>query len=247
MKSDFGEILLKYCLRKLSGCFIVESGGNRGIIYLIDGLVVHSEVNKLTGLPAFLQFFTWPSPDRFEWTLNMGAKEQTMALSYEAVVVMISYAETVTIGEDKHPEMVEDEPYDSINLALQIEVDNAKLNFPVKTKQIRVGRSSANDLILDDPSVSRKHAFLTLFQDGLVVHDIGSSNGTFIEGEAISLCKLDKNQSIMFGNVFCKLIETESPKAPDVKKKPKMVTKTTRIPVTTHKDMEQKGTAVTTQ
>ncbi|MEM9444494.1 MAG: FHA domain-containing protein [Verrucomicrobiota bacterium] len=239
MKSDFGEILLKYCLRKLSGCFIVESKGNRGIIYLIEGLVVHSEVNKLTGLPAFLQFFTWPSPERFEWTLNMGAKEQTMALSYEAVVVMISYAETVTIGEDNHPELVEDEPYDHIDLALEIMQGDKPFQYPIKTKQVRVGRSSANDLVLEDPSVSRKHAFLTLFQDGLVVHDIGSSNGTFIEQEAISLCKLERNQYIFFGHVRCKLIETPNSQTLKASKAPRMVTKTTRIPVTNYQAKEK--------
>ncbi|MEM9399582.1 MAG: FHA domain-containing protein [Verrucomicrobiota bacterium] len=239
MRSDFGEVLLKFCLRKLSGCFIVESQGNKGIIYLIEGLVVHSEVNHLTGLTAFLQFFTWPSPDRFEWSLNMGAKEQTMALSYEAVVVMISYAENTILDQDSDYERTRELPYDDGTLVLEIHSQNGMMQYPIQTKQIRVGRSVTNDLVIKDPSVSRRHAFLTLFQNGLIVHDLGSANGTYVDGEAISLCKLEKEHIIIFGDVQCKLVErTDGLSRVTESESQDAVAKTKRIPLSLVKEVQ---------
>jgi pSer/pThr/pTyr-binding forkhead associated (FHA) protein len=45
-----------------------------------------------------------------------------------------------------------------------------------------IGRSIACDLILGDPTVSRWHAELVRHEDGWIVRDIGSTNGTRVNG-----------------------------------------------------------------
>lgn len=52
--------------------------------------------------------------------------------------------------------------------------------------QLTVGRAEGNDLILSEGGVSRKHA--RFFEEGseLLVEDVGSANGTFVNGEQIS-------------------------------------------------------------
>ncbi|MBB4925443.1 FtsK/SpoIIIE domain-containing protein [Kitasatospora kifunensis] len=53
-------------------------------------------------------------------------------------------------------------------------------------RQVRVGRSSEADVPLDDPDVSRLHLSLQLATDGTVtVHDLGSTNGTALDGRAL--------------------------------------------------------------
>ncbi len=47
-----------------------------------------------------------------------------------------------------------------------------------------VGREDC-DVILDDEGVSRRHAVIRLTDSGLVIEDLGSSNGTFVNGERI--------------------------------------------------------------
>jgi hypothetical protein len=53
-------------------------------------------------------------------------------------------------------------------------------------KQYTIGRSSGNDFIIDDASVSRHHATIIQNESGLVICDNGSSNGTFINGNRIN-------------------------------------------------------------
>ena len=50
---------------------------------------------------------------------------------------------------------------------------------------IRIGREEEMDIIIDNPSVSRRHAEFRREGEGWVVEDLGSSNGTFMDGNKI--------------------------------------------------------------
>jgi SARP family transcriptional regulator, regulator of embCAB operon len=53
------------------------------------------------------------------------------------------------------------------------------------SERTTVGKASENDIELDDPSVSHLHAVLERFSAGWCVTDLGSSNGTWLNGERI--------------------------------------------------------------
>ena len=48
-----------------------------------------------------------------------------------------------------------------------------------------IGRTSLNDLVVDHPAVSRKHAGIRRDRDGYWISDLGSKNGTFVNGENV--------------------------------------------------------------
>ena len=49
-----------------------------------------------------------------------------------------------------------------------------------------LGRSRESALVLDDPAISRQHALLVVSPDGVMIRDLGSSGGTFLNGRRIS-------------------------------------------------------------
>jgi hypothetical protein len=51
--------------------------------------------------------------------------------------------------------------------------------------RVTVGKGEGNDIVLEDPRVSRLHASLEEFAEGWCVNDLGSSNGTFVNGDRI--------------------------------------------------------------
>ena len=48
-----------------------------------------------------------------------------------------------------------------------------------------LGRHPDCDIVLDEGAVSRQHAQLSIVEDGVYVEDMGSRNGTFVNGEQV--------------------------------------------------------------
>ena len=57
--------------------------------------------------------------------------------------------------------------------------------FVVSPMGIKIGRTAPADIVLADPSVSREHCIVGLANDELLVSDLNSTNGTFIDGVRI--------------------------------------------------------------
>lgn len=71
-------------------------------------------------------------------------------------------------------------------------------------ERLRIGRAPDNDLRLDHPSVSRAHAELLGFDAGWQLRDLGSKNGSFIDGTpADDYAPLAKPCWLRFGDVHC--------------------------------------------
>lgn len=64
-----------------------------------------------------------------------------------------------------------------------------------------IGRNPDNDIFLDDPQVSRRHAQITTGASGTVVRDLGSGNGTYVEGRRIVEGLLRDGDVVQVGNV----------------------------------------------
>jgi hypothetical protein len=79
--------------------------------------------------------------------------------------------------------------------------------FPLKTeKQIVIGRSSELDMVLVEDMVSRKHAKITVAAGKITIEDLGSTNGTFVNGEKIRQARLKEGDRILIGTSILKLI-----------------------------------------
>ncbi|HEY8947043.1 MAG TPA: DUF4388 domain-containing protein [Polyangiaceae bacterium] len=81
--------------------------------------------------------------------------------------------------------------------------------FPLSEGQeIIIGRSSELDMVLVEEMVSRRHARITL-QDGVIsIEDLGSTNGTFVNGEKIQKGTLREGDRILIGTSILKVVTT---------------------------------------
>jgi predicted component of type VI protein secretion system len=72
----------------------------------------------------------------------------------------------------------------------------------VKVPVVNIGRADFNDVVISDPSVSTSHAKLQRRDDVWVLSDLGSTNGTFVEGERLSgEVAIVSGTTIKFGEV----------------------------------------------
>ncbi len=93
--------------------------------------------------------------------------------------------------------------------------------FPLEESQeYHIGRSSESDMVLVEDMVSRNHAKLHVVSDVVKLHDLGSTNGSFVNGERVSDVDLQEGDRILFGTSIIKLIrstgESDAPQ-PDFK------------------------------
>src|SRR5438067_1251605 len=72
--------------------------------------------------------------------------------------------------------------------------------------ELIIGRSSELDLVLIEDMVSRKHARLTLAAGGITIADLGSTNGTFVNGEKVRRAQLKEGDRILIGTSILKLV-----------------------------------------
>ncbi|HBQ18992.1 MAG: DUF4388 domain-containing protein [Sandaracinaceae bacterium] len=83
--------------------------------------------------------------------------------------------------------------------------------FPLPvSKEIVVGRSSELDMVLVEDMVSRRHAKITVTGDQIFIQDLGSTNGTFVNGEKIKRARLQEGDRILIGTSIIKLVAVDS-------------------------------------
>src|SRR3954469_712535 len=79
-------------------------------------------------------------------------------------------------------------------------------NFELKSgAPMVVGRAPTSDIPVFDPTISRRHAEVTTNEQGVHVRDLGSSNGTFHNGQRVETCTVGVGDTITFGKVAFKL------------------------------------------
>ncbi len=75
----------------------------------------------------------------------------------------------------------------------------AGLDFRVNGAVV-VGRSAQADILLDDPYASELHMRFTTDGDRLVLHDLGSTNGTYVNGRRVATTvTLNKGDAVQVG------------------------------------------------
>jgi predicted component of type VI protein secretion system len=84
--------------------------------------------------------------------------------------------------------------------------------FPLEKNEIFIGRDLTNDISINDPEVSRRHARIFLQGNNFVLEDLGSTNGTMVGGQRLmGPYPLRPGELIVFGEQVSLLFEAAIP------------------------------------
>src|SRR5882672_1350660 len=86
--------------------------------------------------------------------------------------------------------------------------------IPITGSGISVGRKPGNAIQVLDASVSGRHAELVVDAGGVLLRDLGSTNGTRVGAERVSEQRLAHADQVLFGNVRMVFLDTEVGDAP---------------------------------
>jgi pSer/pThr/pTyr-binding forkhead associated (FHA) protein len=83
--------------------------------------------------------------------------------------------------------------------------------FDLNEGTLRFGRSSDCDIQVDDGSISSNHAEIVVEGEKITIKDLGSTNGTTINGEEITEHEVGPEDSILFGSVPASIKPEDGP------------------------------------
>ena len=78
-------------------------------------------------------------------------------------------------------------------------------SFELAKEVTSVGRVQGNDIVLDHQSVSGSHGELVLRGQDVYIRDLGSTNGSYIDGSKVAESPVQPGEVITFGEVQLKL------------------------------------------
>ncbi len=120
---------------------------------------------------------------------------------YATLAVSAGLALFVLLVRDRRGAPPPPAPDAAIPAGIELVVDDgATIGTRHVGRRVLVGRAPSADVRIDDPRVSRLHARIEMRDDGVYVEDLGSRNGTRVEGEAVlGSRKLDRGDEISIG------------------------------------------------
>ncbi|MGH8472373.1 MAG: FHA domain-containing protein, partial [Gammaproteobacteria bacterium] len=81
--------------------------------------------------------------------------------------------------------------------------------FPLNKERMTIGRKPDNDVQVDNLAISGKHALIITILDDSFVEDLGSTNGTYINGKAVKKQLLTHNDTVEIGKYKIKYLVEE--------------------------------------
>jgi hypothetical protein len=86
--------------------------------------------------------------------------------------------------------------------------------FPLEKDEIFIGRDLGNDIVINDPEMSRRHARVYLQGQNYVIEDLGSTNGSYVNGQRLmGPYILRPGEVITFGERISMVFESAEPES----------------------------------
>lgn len=106
---------------------------------------------------------------------------------------------------------VADEPdHDGTRILVVTRGPGAGSRFRIEGGEVRIGRHPEAHILLDDVTVSRRHALLTLLDDRVVLTDQASLNGTYVAGVRVDSHVLVDGDEVQIGRFHLRYLEGPS-------------------------------------
>jgi transcriptional regulator with PAS, ATPase and Fis domain len=94
-----------------------------------------------------------------------------------------------------------------------LELDGGQRVLVPEERALYVGAGPNVDVVIDDPFISTRHATIRVARDGVVVEDLGSKNGTWVDGVTVERAWARLGAIVRFGRVSVRVVAGQPPAA----------------------------------
>jgi len=121
------------------------------------------------------------------------------------------FTKTIVLGDDAIEGARPRQEMPQADLLLQIFFRDGVREIPLhEGRPVFVGRDPRKGAPIRDSSLSREHAMLEMADGGILLKDLGSTNGTWVDGERIETARIEEGASLAFGRVLAAIVPRRS-------------------------------------
>ncbi len=206
------EMLQMYCQAKRTGSLSYSTGDQAGSLFFHHGQLVHAECQGFEGESAVYKMLQQPGGS-IDFDESVLPGKRTISLTWEQLLIQsamladqgLDFAE---MEQQKQPEasasVVQSRIAGGQPQLTLLEGDVSETAFELGGEYIHLGRVSGNDIVLPHAAVSGRHCMFMITGSDVILRDLNSSNGTFVNGEPVNETILQLGDIIQIGPVKMK-------------------------------------------
>lgn len=211
-EAGLAEILQTLCKAGRSGQLTFRAAASHGYLFLQQGQVVHAVCGTVEGEEAVYLMLSWP-PGMYLMNDDILPHKRTISLTWEQL--LFEGARRMDVGavspvsqqpvttEHPHTNMRAKDNQPKLIIS---HGDGTPLAVELQHEYTHLGRAEDNELSLPEPSISSRHCVFILSGADVMVRDLNSSNGTYVNGEQISETLLRPGDNIQVGIIDIKFV-----------------------------------------
>jgi hypothetical protein len=201
---SIAEQIQTFGLGRKTGEIYITNVAPPARINMVDGEIVDAQFGLRSGIEAAIALINLMEPQT-EFIVGEKAQRRTIHLPFMQILCEAARIRDETSKDpDNRPtepiRIAPTNPYLRITLGTEIKT------FPIRPGLAYVGRSTLNDIVINDPTISQRHASIEYSRSGVFLADLGSTNGTYVAGQPIKERWLGVQDSLQFGGVHCLFI-----------------------------------------
>ncbi|PTX91990.1 hypothetical protein DB346_23840 [Verrucomicrobia bacterium LW23] len=201
------EILQMCCQAERSGQIVFQSGDQSGEIFLQHGNILHAIVNGIQGPAAIYLMLRWP-PGTFAFNDGILPHRRTITLDLGPLLFTAGQFDHLSDEEIIETQAVMEDDGTVEATRIQGAVprltvmdgpdDIPRVSYELGTDFVQIGRVDGNDIVLPETSVSSKHCTVIRKGTDIILRDLNSSNGTYVNEQRIE----DEDHTLQIGDVI---------------------------------------------
>jgi pSer/pThr/pTyr-binding forkhead associated (FHA) protein len=245
-EAGLAEILQSACTARHTGQITFRSFASYGYVFLQQGQLLHAVCGTVEGDEAVYQMLGWP-PGQYTLSADILPHHRTITSTWEQLLLEgASRADAGMVS----PANVEPVTTANPTTAMRAKDSQPKLiitrgDEPPATVELHheytyLGRAEGNELPIPEPSISSRHCVFILSGSDVIVRDLNSSNGTYVNGEPVPEAVLRPGDNIQVGVIDIKFVPgVRRPKLSPVaatstmKAKPRLISTSAQIAAST--------------
>jgi hypothetical protein len=198
------EQIQAFGMARKTGEIFISNVAPPARINLVDGEIVDAQFGLRSGAEAAIALINLPDA---QTEFAVGEHPQRRTIEVPFMEILLEAARL----KDETPDSGINRPTEPLTIApanpyLRVTVGAEIITYPVRPGVATIGRSTLNDIVLNDATISQRHATIEYSRTGVLLKDLSSTNGTYVGGSPIREKWLGVQDSVQFGAVVCSFV-----------------------------------------